>query len=48
MTQPVEDKTDVAEASSSASPSDTSEELDAFVKEMMDNSKLFRLFPSLI
>lgn len=39
-----EDKTDVAAAASSASTSDTSEDLDVFVKELMDNSKIFASF----
>ncbi len=40
----MEDKTEVADEVSSARPSETSEELDAFVKEMMDNSKLSHCF----
>jgi len=38
MTQSAEDKNDAVEASPSTP--DTSEDLDVFVKELMDNSKL--------
>jgi hypothetical protein len=43
MTQSVEDKNknDVVEAAPSTPAPDTSEDLDVFVKELMDNSKLF-------
>jgi hypothetical protein len=47
MTQTGGDKPDEV-AAAAPSPSDTSEDLDVFVKELMDNSKIYILILSML